>query len=405
MLRCNLIAALVALAPLAAAADEFAAEVIECVPGPGQFINDATFYEPAETLGAPSGGGTGAPGNSSVMSLGGFGGSIVLRFAQTVTDDPGNYLGLDFIVYSNAFWTSGDPQRTWAEPAHVEIMPDVNGDGVPGNAPGEQWYLIPGSLLDDASTWREQTWDDVLGDPYPPANTDWFPWLDAYPYAPGGPCVIPIDEFGRYTTDAYELPVTIYDDPGEYIGIVTNPNATDDDPDNDHLEGHYGYAEMSPTLILGDLDADNVVDDPDMTAAEFYTVPDNPFRVGVTPGSGGGDALDIAWAVDPTTWQPAGLTGFDFLRLTSALDVVLGVMGEASPEIDAVANVRPVACPGDLDCDDDVDLVDLIELRNRLGIEDPQEGFTIPGDLEMDAVLDVQDLVRQRATYLGLTCD
>ena len=119
----------------------------------------------------------------------------------------------------------------------------------------------------------------------------------------------------------------------------------------------------------------------------------------------GGDAFDIAWAVDPITWQPAELAGFDFLRLTSALDVVLGVMGESSPEIDAVADVRPVACPGDIDRDNDVDLVDLIELRNRLGIEDPQDGFTIPGDLEMDAVLDVQDLVRQRAMYLGMTCD
>ena len=80
MLRYCLLTTLVALAllaftPPAARAQDFAAEVAECVPAPGQFINDSSFNEPAETLGAPAGGGTGAPGNSSVMSLGGFGGS------------------------------------------------------------------------------------------------------------------------------------------------------------------------------------------------------------------------------------------------------------------------------------------------------------------------------------------
>jgi hypothetical protein len=389
-------------------AADFAVEVIECVPAPGQFVNNPVFNDPLMVPGLPAGGGTASPDNSSVMSLGGFGGSIVLRFDHTVADDPGNYLGLDFIVFSNATWASGDPQRRWAEPAHVEIMRDLDSNGLPGTAPGEVWYLIPGSVLSDASTYRSQTWDDVTGDPYPPDNVNWFPWIGTYPYLPEGPCVIPLDENGRYATSAYELPVSFYSDPGGQgglLGVIVNPNLGDADPANDPFEGVYGYAELSPTLKLGDLDGDNVVDDPGIAAADFYTMPDNPFRVGATPGSGGGDAFDIAWAVDPATWQPANLDGFDFIRITGAVDLVLGILGEVSPEIDAVADVRPVPCPGDLDRNHDVDLVDLIRLRNLDGVEDPAAAFSIVGDLVQDGRHDVRDLVELRARRLDSACE
>ncbi len=387
---------------------DFASEVRECVPAPGQWINNTSYNEPARALGPPSGGGTFTPANASVVSLGGFGGSIVIAFSETVVDDPDNYLGMDFIIFGNAYWASGDPQRKFAEPAIVEVMPDLDGDGVPGTTAGEQWYLIPGSLLADGSTFRSQTWGDVATADYPPANVGWFPLVGAYPYLPEGPCVIPIDGFDRYATSAFELPADIYADPssqGGLVGVVPNPNNVDANPDNDHLEGIWGYAEVSPSLKLGDLNGDNIVDDAGMTPEDFYTTPDNPFRVGTTPGSCGGDAFDIAWAVDPNTWQPANLTGIRFVRISTGMDFVLGFLGESSAEIDAVADVRPVDCPGDVDRDADVDLVDLIQLRNLGGIEDPAQGFSIPGDLVNDGVHDVRDLVELRNTYLGTTCE
>lgn len=402
-----LVGALLTAAPRGGASD-FAVEVIDCVPAPGQFVNNPAFNDPLDIPGSPNGGGTASPDNSSVMSLGGFGGSIVLRFDHTVTDDPGNYLGLDFIVFSNSTWASGDPQRRWAEPAYVEIMLDVDSNGLPGTSPAEVWYLIPGSVLTDAGSYRSQTWDDVPGDPYPPDNVNWFPWIGTYPYLPEGPCNIPLDENGRYATSAYELPVALYADPGGQgglLGVIVNPNLGDEDPANDPFEGVWGYAELSPTLKLGDLDGDNVVDDPGALAADFYTMPDNPFRVGVTPGSGGGDAFDIAWAVDPATWQPGNLDEFDFIRITGAIDLVLGILGEVSPEIDAVADVRPVPCPGDLDRNNNVDLVDLIRLRNLDGVEDPAAAFSIAGDLVQDGRHDVRDLVELRARRLDSVCE
>lgn len=395
-------------AAVVAHASDFASEVKESTPAPGQWINNANYNEPARAIGPPSGGGTLTQNNTTIVSLGGFGGSIVLAFDHTIEDDPDNYIGLDFIVFGNAHFVSGNPQRRFAEPAIVEIMPDLDADGMPGTTAGEQWYLIPGSLLEDGSSHRSQTWDNVSTADYPPANVAWFPLVGAYPYLPEGPCVIPLDAFGRYATSAYELPSTLYADPsgqGGFIAVVANPNDLDADPFNDHLEAIWGYADMSPVLKLGDLDADNLVDDAAMTPDMFYTMPDNPFRVGITPGSGGGDAFDIAWAVDPQTWQPANLNGFRFIRVTTGVDLVLGFLGESSAEIDAVSDVRPVDCPGDLDRDADVDLVDLIRLRNLGGIEDPAADFSIPGDLVNDGVHDVRDLVELRATYLGTACE
>jgi len=389
-------------------ASNFGAEVVSCVPAPGQFINHPSFNEPGDLLGPPSGGGTASADNSSVLSLGGFGGSVVIRFDHTVQDDARNYLGLDFIVFSNAYWSGNDRHRRWAEPAHVEIMRDVDGDGLPETCPEEKWYLIPGSLTTGGAAWRAQTWDNVTGSAYPPMNTSWFPQVGSYPYLPAGPSIIPLDANGRYATSAYELPASIYADPGGQsgtLGLLVNPNIGDEDPDNDGFETVYGYAELSPTLRLGDLDGDNLIDDPAADPAVFYTMPDNPWRVGVTPGSGGGDAFDIADAVDPETWQPANLAGFDFVRITGALDIVLGPLGEISAEIDAVADVRPVPCPGDVNGDRAVDLVDLLSLRNLIGIEDPDPAFVIPGDLRADGVHDLGDLAVLRAAHLGDVCE
>jgi hypothetical protein len=101
-----------------------------------------------------------------------------------------------------------------------------------------------------------------------------------------------------------------------------------------------GYADCAPVLAL-----------PAGERAErFYTVADDPARVGIDPGSGGGDAFDIAWALNPATGQPAGLAGFDFIRITSAVDAFSALFGEVSTEVDAVAGVG-VPCLADVNAD------------------------------------------------------
>jgi hypothetical protein len=84
-----------------------------------------------------------------------------------------------------------------------------------------------------------------------------------------------------------------------------------------------GYADVSPTLGTGD-----------------PLVPDVPGVAGITPGSAGGDAFDLGWAVD-AEGRPVALDHADFVRITHALNVSHPAFGRSATEIDAVSLVRP----------------------------------------------------------------
>ncbi|MEZ6233912.1 MAG: hypothetical protein R3B68_06960 [Phycisphaerales bacterium] len=302
------------LSALAAAQSPFATQVIAYDPAPGQFVQNPQFNDPTRAVGPPIGGGTIAPDNTKVVTLGGFGGSIVLAFDHRVLDDPRNFMGLDAIVFGNAVYVAGHPNRRFAEAATIEIAIDANNNGLAD----DPWYVIrvPQMPAVPDDWWATRTWDDNVADPAnPPANPAWIP--------PG--------RTGTWQTSAYLLFSTPFAGP-----ILQNPlglTAT--------AEAIRGIADHTPTLLLGDTTADNVIDDASIAPAAFYTVPDDPFSVGITPRSGGGDAFDIAWAVDPATGQPANLPGFDFIRLTTAIDSIDPLFGEVSAEIGGVADAAP----------------------------------------------------------------
>lgn len=300
--------AVVLAATATAGAGDFATAVVSYSPAPGQFVNNANYNNPSRALGPPTAGGTLTGDNTKAVSLGGFGGSIVLRFNETVLDDPCNPFGLDAIVFGNAFWVAGNANRRWAEGAVIEISFDANSNGLADDA----WFVIPASH--GPLPVESQAWDNNAGTSTPPSNLAWYP--------AGAPPM--------FTTMAFALPA-IFD-----VQVLQNPNGL-----GATLEGVWGYADCSPTLLLGDTNADNVVDAPTLSAGEFFASPDNPFAVGVTFGSGGGDAFDITWAIDPFTGAPAGLRGFDFIRISNGVNFVAGVLGEISPEIGAVADARP----------------------------------------------------------------
>jgi len=306
---------MVAMRDVARGQSPFATRVVSYDPAPGQFVNDSAYNDPSRALGAPEGSGTADGNEGSVVSLGGFGGTLTLGFDHTIEDDPYNPLGLDFIVFGNAFWVAGDEQRRFAECAVVEVSRDANGNGLPDDS----WYLMRGThLFHPVAEFSVRTWDDDTSDPtYPPSFETWVP--------PG--------RSGVWQTAGFELPADPFAPPGQ---IVVN---TSNDPQR---QGIVGYAEYSPTLFLGDLDGDDIIDDPSIVPEAFYTVPDDPFLVGISPGSGGGDAFDIAWATEPFSGARANLKGIDFIRITTAIDAVHGVLGETSAEVDAVADVVPV---------------------------------------------------------------
>jgi len=359
------------------------------LPAPGQWINGwyGNFNKAYKALGPPTGAGMENPNNDVVVSLGGFGGQIVLAFAHDVQNNPANPMGLDAIVYSNAIWNNSDPNLHYGELATIEIMPELNDNNIPGDAPGEIWYLIPGSHLTDNSTYRSQVWDKY--------NPDHF----GYPDFTGWP--------DTYSTSGFEL-FPFYQDVGteyEPCWVLVNPNRDDGNPDNNHLEGYWGYAEYTPTLMLGDRNADDITDGygdcPEMPPDLFYTVPSDPFTVGITHGSGGGDAFDISWAVDPCTFEPANLTSFRYIRITTAVDIRYfgdgGLLGEISAEIDAVADVRPY---GDINGDDKVNLADLDLFTQAWLSEWSDENFNPAADFVVDNKIDFKDYAKFAFGYM-----
>ncbi|MHB1463325.1 MAG: hypothetical protein ACYC1M_18715 [Armatimonadota bacterium] len=79
----------------------------------------------------------------------------------------------------------------------------------------------------------------------------------------------------------------------------------------------WGYADCTPTDGTGN-----------------PRIPSDPFTNGITPGSAGGDAINLDWAVD-SNGQPVVLDHVDFVRITPALNVA-----GYSPEVDAVSIVH-----------------------------------------------------------------
>jgi hypothetical protein len=99
------------------AADRFVTGVVSFTPGPCAGFGESEL--PGIVEGPPKGGGA-TQGSLDVVSLG-VGGEIVLSFApNAIVDGPGP----DFIVFENAFYIGGNPQKPYADPGEVSVSDD-----------------------------------------------------------------------------------------------------------------------------------------------------------------------------------------------------------------------------------------------------------------------------------------
>ncbi|GEM_PF-104809 len=277
--------------------DPWADEVVDSF-GKNQ---NAGFTNPQNVLGPPMGFGASFPSMQGVYSVGTPGtpqeSYIVVKFNTPVRDDPQNPLGLDCIVYSNAFWVGGNMRRKFIEPGLIEISKDVNGNG----QPDDRWYVIPGSR-----------------------------------------------NLGRNI-----FPEGLRGNNPPFVGNVLSPT-------NDEVV--WGYADTNPTMA---------------PYRDNYLKPDNPFLVGVDFGTGGGDAFDIAWAVDEDG-NPSGLDAFDFLRVSTIPNILDPVFGFYTTEVMAFADVAPAV---DTDGDGVVD-----EYEIRVAGTDPyrRENTVLPLEIPIE---------------------
>lgn len=126
-----------------AAAGPVKIEVLEYVPAPGQFVNEMPLYSPGMGSDAMRVAAQAALERKELVSLGAFGGYIVLKLANHIS----NGEGPDFRITGNAYYTRKDSEGVQygsSEPGVVYVMKDSNGNGLPD----DYWYELWGDATE-----------------------------------------------------------------------------------------------------------------------------------------------------------------------------------------------------------------------------------------------------------------
>lgn len=287
---------LIFLFSLVQAGAQYITEVMEYVPAPGQFINSFS--------GTPSAASSICGGINGSLSLGAFGGYVVFRFEEAVEDHPGNPYGVDFTIF-------GNPLAEWSEPGIVWVMKDVNGNGLPDDT----WYQLAGSDHYFSTTMqgyrvtytnpggtraKDVPWSDQMGN----SGVVRANGIHSQPYYPSN------DSFPGIPEDSYTLEGTRIEAFVDTAGPTVFRS----------VSRAFGYADNRPR------------GDPSSLR------PDNPYTREMEHS--GGDAFDIAWAVD-TAGRHVNLDSIHFIKVQSGVLAHGGWLGEISTEITGAVDVAP----------------------------------------------------------------
>lgn len=250
--------------------NEAKVELVEYLPAPGQFINEGysatTMAEACEYA-------QGRLNNRYFVSLGGFGGYIVVKFVELVE----NKDSYDFGIYSN-------PMKTSSEPGVVWVAQDANGNGLAD----DEWFELIGSEGAKATTlhnyavtysrgvdrtkilWRDSEGESGVIERNQAHTQDYFPaWVSA----------------SEYTLEGTRLP--------------DNAVWSEINQEWDLRPFEWGYVDNYSAIDLYDYRA-NLFD------------------------------IDNARTADG---EPANLTHIDFVKVQSATNAIHSAIGEASTEV------------------------------------------------------------------------
>lgn len=263
--------------------------VYEFLPAPGQFVNED--YE-AATMAEACAWAEERLAQTAYVSLGGFGGYIVVGFDHSILNDG----GYNIAVTGNSFDVSSEPGIVW-------VMQDENGDGLPNDT----WYELKGSEYG-----KPETLSDYAVTYYRPAENDGtIPWRDNR----GGSGAIEQNAFHRqsyypawagaesYTLRGVRLESRSYDQSGNGTYWV-NP-AFD-----------WGYADNFSSI-------DRLTDDGNAAADPT----DNHFKISHAVRFDG---------------APADLAYIDFVKIQTAVNQQCGRIGEVSTEVLGVKDYNAI---------------------------------------------------------------
>ena len=334
--------------------------LVAYLPAAGQFMNEGAngsgWGGPFTATGSQKLKGLVEGYVTTGVSLGAFGGYVVLDFGVPAKDetgnvtsgiynDPDNAYGVDFILYGNAM-------GTWAEPGCVQVSLD-----------GENWYDLAGSLhyrpettdkgyaiWDYSTTYThpeaaesEETGANGVAVPYastyklrptseakPENGTvdinawhkhSYFPLYNNYFVALNGLStslngLVPpltglnLESFGSYAakTDASAAKLTLK---GVKLVVPKTTSGGNSTAPDDFL---FGYADCHPNGLRSTLQL-------------------NPYTTGRTGNTtSNGDPMDLSWAVDDDG-NPVYLDSVRYVRVYTGVQQMNGIMGESSTEV------------------------------------------------------------------------
>ncbi len=256
-------------------------KVYEYTPAPGQFINelktggfDATHTTPEAAVSYAEG----RMKAANWVSLGGFGGYLVVGFDHSI-DNSGDY---DLGVIGNAFDGSSEAGIVW-------VMQDENGNGLPDDT----WYELAGSETGNATTIQEY------------AVTYYRPTAPQMPvqWSDNRGNSGEIDYLKQFHTQDYYYPLWITEDSYTLVGTCLEARNYDRSGNGSYwVNPHYdwGYADnFSPT---------------DFNSADKA----NLFKIA--------NAIDVEC-------QPVNLKFIDFVKIQVAVNSKSGWLGEISTEV------------------------------------------------------------------------
>lgn len=277
-------------------------KVFDYKPAPGQFLNTMPEYEDGDTDETMRQKAEQLLCEGGTISLGAFGGYVVVGFDHMVENKAGLY---DLQVFGNSYLAgTGDARQGGSsEPAVVYVSYDANANGLPD----DEWYELAGSEYGKVNTLEEytvtyhRTPSNHIPTPMPNSpvtDTTYIRWTDSQ----GAEGFLHMNAYHR---QSYWPQWLAHNDSLTFCGVRLAPNTVDKNGDGSYfVQSSYawGYADNQPN---------------DSTCC----------------------MLDIDWAVDKEG-SPVRLKGIHFVKVQTAVLQSNGWIGESSTEVAGVMDLH-----------------------------------------------------------------
>lgn len=299
-------------------ATAYITKVFDYMPAVGQFTNELPKYETGDTQEIMNEKVLKAIGNNKkgLISLGGFGGYVVVGFDHTIVNVAGKR---DFRVLANAFYSATNtdpnaPEGGACEAGVIMVAYDTNKNGVPDE---NEWYEIEGSSHVDPT---KELWYDKAVKAGNDVKT-YFNYEITY-YRPTQ----------EPTTDEDKLKYIKWEDNQQKSGFKVKNMF--------HNQCYYPlWAKGDKITFKGTCLPQNTVDE---SGGEGNNYVMYKFRYGYADNeinTKDESAIDIDWAIN-SKGQRVILPGVDFVKIYTGVNQEAGWLGECSTEITSVEDLH-----------------------------------------------------------------